>query len=206
MEFPTAEFVISAAGPADLPTTGFPEIAFAGRSNVGKSSLINKLLNRKKLAHTSSTPGKTRQLNYYLIDDRFYIVDLPGYGYVRGGVNLRRQLGRLTEDYLQARQQLVAVVQLIDARHGPTDHDLVMIDWLRQRQSEFLLVFTKVDKMTRSKFNTKLSNLETGGSLEGLSFASFSALTGEGRDDVIQWMNDVLEADGTASAKGKTES
>ena len=206
MEFPTAEFVISAAGPADLPTTGIPEIAFAGRSNVGKSSLINKLLNRKKLAHTSSTPGKTRQLNYYLIDDRFYIVDLPGYGYVRGGVNLRRQLGRLTEDYLQARQQLVAVVQLIDARHGPTDHDLVMIDWLRQRQSEFLLVFTKVDKMARSKFNTKLCNLETEGSLEGLSFASFSALTGEGRDDVIQWVNDVLEVDPTASAKGKTES
>ncbi len=203
MEFSTAEFVIGAASPADLPNNGYAEIAFAGRSNVGKSSLINKLLNRRKLAHTSSTPGKTRQLNYYLIDERFYFVDLPGYGYVRGGVNLRSQLGKLTEDYLQTRQQLVAVLQLIDARNGPTDQDLVMVEWLRQRHTDFLLVFTKVDKMTRNKWNTKLRRLESDGHLGGLSFVSFSATTGEGRRDIQQWMGEALNtAPEAAVARG----
>jgi GTP-binding protein len=194
MEFSTAEFVIGAVSRADLPNNGYAEIAFAGRSNVGKSSLINKLLNRKKLAHTSSTPGKTRQLNYYLIDERFYFVDLPGYGYVRGGVNLRTQLGKLTEDYLQSRQQLGAVLQLIDARNGPTDQDLAMVDWLRQHAKDFLLVFTKVDKMTRNKLNEKLRRLEAEGHLGGLSFVSFSATTGEGRRDIMQWMSAALKA------------
>ena len=204
MEFSTAEFVIGAVSPSDLPDDGYAEIAFAGRSNVGKSSLINKLLNRKKLAHTSSTPGKTRQLNYYLIDERFYFVDLPGYGYVRGGVNLRSQLGKLTEDYLQSRQQLVAVLQLIDARHGPTDQDLVMVDWLRQHRTDSLLVFTKVDKMTRDKWNARLRKVESEGHLGGLSFVSFSASTGEGRHDIQQWMAGVLKSVPESSAARRT--
>ena len=204
MEFSSAEFVIGAASQADLPTNGFAEIAFAGRSNVGKSSLINKLLNRRKLARTSSSPGKTRQLNYYLIDERFYFVDLPGYGYVRGGANLRRELGHLTEEYLQSRQQLAAVLQLIDARHGPTDQDLVMVDWLRERQENFLLVFTKVDKMTRHKLKTQFHQLDSEGRLADLSFVPFSAVTGEGRQDVLQWLSQALGAVADAAPRSRS--
>ena len=124
MRVDTVEFVMGAVGVDTAPDDGLPEIAFAGRSNVGKSSLINRLVQRKSLARTSSTPGKTQQLNYYLVNERLYLVDLPGYGFVHGGQDLRRSLGKLTDGYLQKRTQLRAVVQLIDARHGPSDLDL----------------------------------------------------------------------------------
>ena len=158
---------------------------------MGKSSLINRIVQRKKLARTSSTPGKTQQLNYYRIDDRFYMVDLPGYGFVHGGVGLRARLGQLTEGYLQNRETLRAVVQLIDARHGPSELDRAMIEWLRGWQKPFLLVFTKADKLSRSQRRKAFDRLEASGELGGLSYAPFSALTGEGRDDVLAW---ILEA------------
>lgn len=173
------------------PTDALPEIAFAGRSNVGKSSLINRLIQRKSLARTSSTPGKTQQLNYYRIDDRFYLVDLPGYGFVQGGIDLRGRLGKLTESYLQDRPQLRAVVQLIDARHGPTELDRMMISWLGECQKQFLLVFTKADKLSRSQLSRQFAKLESSGDFAGISFAPFSAPTGRGRGDVLEW---VLEA------------
>jgi len=191
MNFHSAEFVIGAAHQRDLPGNGLPEVAFSGRSNVGKSSLINRLVQRKKLARTSSTPGKTQQLNYYRIDDRFYLVDLPGYGFVRGGVDLRGRLGKLTENYLQDRPQLRAVVQLVDARHGPTELDRMMIDWLGECQKQFLLVFTKADKLSRSQLDRQFAKLERSGDFAGISFAPFSATTGRGREDVLEW---VLEA------------
>ena len=131
MRINSAEFIVGAVGTADRPSDSQPEVAFAGRSNVGKSSLINRLVQRKALARTSSTPGKTQQLNYYHINGSFYLVDLPGYGYVHGGVNLRQRLGKMTESYLRQRDELRAIVQLVDARHGPTELDQVMIDWLR---------------------------------------------------------------------------
>jgi len=137
MLFRSAEFTIGAVRAADLPTNGQPEIAFSGRSNVGKSSLINRLVQRKKLARTSSTPGKTQQLNYYWINGDFYFVDLPGYGFVQGGVGLREKLGRMVQGYVEKREPLRAVLQLIDMRHGPTESDRVMIDWLKGVNTPF---------------------------------------------------------------------
>jgi len=191
MNFQSAEFIIGAVSQKDLPTDGLPEVAFAGRSNVGKSSLINKLVKRKKLARTSSTPGKTQQLNYYRIDDKFYLVDLPGYGFVQGGIGLRGRLGKITEEYLRDRPQLRAVVQLIDARHGPTELDHMMIDWLQECQKPFLLVFTKADKLSRSQLDRQFAKLETSGEFAGIPFAPFSAPSGHGQKDVLEW---VLEA------------
>jgi len=193
MQFRSAEFTVGAVRAADLPVAGQPEIAFSGRSNVGKSSLINRILQRKKLARTSSTPGKTQQLNYYWINEEFYFVDLPGYGYVRGGVTLREKLGRMTRGYVEKREPLRAILQLVDARHGPTELDLMMIDWLRAMERPFLLVFTKIDKLSRSKQKQLFDRLESEGTLAGISFAAFSAQSGQGRKDVLGWIEDVLE-------------
>jgi GTP-binding protein len=198
MHIRSAEFVIGAVAPADLPADGLLEVAFSGRSNVGKSSLINKLVQRKSLARTSSTPGKTQQLNYYRVNHQFYMVDLPGYGYVSGGVGLRQKLGRLTETYVGGRDQLGAIIQLVDARRGPTDLDMLMIEWLLKRQKPFLLVFTKTDKLSRIKLNNQLSQLEKDGKLAGIPFAPFSAMSGLGREDILEWICEEtgLSADG----------
>ncbi len=193
MQIQSAEFVIGAADAADTPSDGLPDIAFSGRSNVGKSSLINRLLQRRKLAKTSSTPGKTQQLNYYLVNRRFYLVDLPGYGYVQGGRTLRSQLGRLTDSYLNTREVLKAVVQLIDIRRGPGELDLLMADWLSSRRIPCLVAFAKVDKLSRSQHNRQLQQVADGGKLPGASFVSFSAVSGEGRDDIWNWILDTLE-------------
>ena len=192
MRVSSIEFTIGAVGKGDLPVAGLPEIAFAGRSNVGKSSLINRLVQRKKLARTSSTPGKTQQLNYYLANEQFYLVDLPGYGFVSGGVGLRSTLGKIVGRYISDRQELRAVLQLIDARHGPTELDLQMIEWLQEAQKPFLLVFTKADKLSRNKLKTQFDRLDSQKSLAGISFVSFSAVDGRGKDDIWGWIDDAL--------------
>ncbi|HJP33932.1 MAG: ribosome biogenesis GTP-binding protein YihA/YsxC [Candidatus Latescibacteria bacterium] len=197
MRIQSAEFVVGAVGEKNSPVDELPEVAFAGRSNVGKSSLINRLVQRRKLAHTSSTPGRTQQLNYYRVNDRIYLVDLPGYGYVRGGVDLRRALGRLTEKYLGGRRQLRAVVLLIDARHGPTALDLEMVGRLREADRPFLLVLTKADKLSRPKLSRQLEKLEKGGELADLAYLTFSAETGVGREDLLRWIEEVTSGDGT---------
>ena len=188
MHIHSVEFVVGAVRPADLPTDGLIEVAFSGRSNVGKSSLINRLAQRRKLARTSSTPGKTQQLNYYRLNDALYLVDLPGYGYVQGGAALRRELGRLVENYVETRKELRVIVQLVDARHGPTDLDTHVIEWLLDHQKPFLLVFTKADKLSPSRLNRRLDQLEGEGKLAGIPFAPFSALTGQGRADILEWI------------------
>ena len=192
MRVSSIEFTIGAVGKGDLPAAGLPEIAFAGRSNVGKSSLINRLVQRKKLARTSSTPGKTQQLNYYLANEQLYLVDLPGYGFVSGGVGLRSILGKIVGRYISDRQELRAVLQLIDARHGPTELDLQMIEWLQEAQKPFLLVFTKADKLSRNKLKTQFDRLDSQKSLAGISFVSFSAADGRGKDDIWGWIDDAL--------------
>ena len=191
MRIHSAEFVVGAVGDKGSPTDGLPEVAFAGRSNVGKSSLINRLVQRRNLAFTSSTPGRTQQLNYYRVDDRLYLVDLPGYGYVRGGVDLRRNLGRLVETYLASREALQAVVLLIDARHGPTELDLQMVDTLKSGGRPFLLVLTKADKLSRGKLDRQISRLEEEGHLADLPYLPFSSETGLGRGDLLQWVGEV---------------
>ncbi len=193
MHIASVEFTVGAVGQGDLPTDHLPEVAFAGRSNVGKSSLINRLVQRKKLARTSSTPGKTQQLNYYRVNSRFYLVDLPGYGYVKGGVALRQKLGKLAATYVEERDQLRAVVQLVDARHGPTDLDLNMIEWLRQQRRPFLLVFTKADKLTRNKLRQRFGQFDRDGTLAGLSFVPFSAVSGQGAEDIWEWIAEAAE-------------
>ena len=188
MRVNSAEFIVGAVGTADRPSYGHPEVAFSGRSNVGKSSLINRLVQRKSLARTSSTPGKTQQLNYYRINNAFYLVDLPGYGFVRGGADLRQRLGKMTETYLEERQELRAIVQLIDARHGPTELDRAMIDWLRAGRKPFLLVFTKSDKLSKGKMKKQLDRLESEGTMSEMLFTTFSAVDGSGRDDIWDWL------------------
>lgn len=191
MRIHSAEFVVGAVGEKGSPTDGLPEVAFAGRSNVGKSCLINRLVQRRRLAQTSSTPGRTQQLNYYRVNDRLYLVDLPGYGYVRGGVDLRRNLGRLIETYLANREALQAVVLLIDARHGPTELDLQMVDTLKSGGRPFLLVLTKADKLSRGKLERQISRLEEEGQLADLPYLPFSSETGLGRGDLLQWVGEV---------------
>ena len=203
MRILSAEFVVGAVGEKHSPEDGLPEVAFAGRSNVGKSSLINKLLLRRKLAHTSSTPGRTQQLNYYRVNEKMYFVDLPGYGFVHGGVDLRRVLGQLTETFLSSRQQLRAVVQLLDARHGATALDLEMVRRLRESGRPSLLVLTKADKLSRAKLDRQIEKLETGGDLADLAYLPFSAETGMGRDDLLRWIEKVT-GDETPTDEGKT--
>jgi GTP-binding protein len=191
--------VLCRAGVDTAPDDGRAEIAFAGRSNVGKSSLINRLIQRKSLARTSSTPGKTQQLNYYRVNERVYFVDLPGYGFVHGGQDLRRSLGKLTDGYLHKRKQLRAVVQLIDARHDPSDLDLQLIETLRELSQPFLLVFTKIDKLTRGKLNQQMKRLEKEGRLTDLDYLPFSSETGEGRSDLWRWIADTTSETSAAN-------
>lgn len=190
MRIVSAEYTISAPGPAQYPEGDLPEIAFAGRSNVGKSSLINKLLNRRGLARTSSSPGKTRLLNFYLINKSFYLVDLPGYGFAKVAKDVKAQWGKMIEGYLLNRQNMKAVVQLIDIRHAPSKEDVEMHQWLKHYQVPTVLAVTKVDKIPRGKWHkhTKLI-CESLGALGDTPVILFSALTGQGRDDLWKILN-----------------
>ena len=192
MQIQSAEFVIGAVATADTPRDGLPEVALAGRSNVGKSSLINRLVKRRKLARTSSTPGKTQQLNYYLINGEFYLVDLPGFGFVRGGTALRAELGRLNESYLKKGASLRAVIQLVDVRRGPSEADLLLTDWLQTQGKPYLVAFTKVDKLSRNKRNQQLERMAATGKLAGAPFVLSSAVSGEGMEDIGKWIDDTL--------------
>jgi GTP-binding protein len=151
MKIASAEFVLGAVNLRQLPKDGSKEIAFLGRSNVGKSSFINKLCNRKSLARSSVDPGKTREMNYYLVNGEFYFVDLPGYGYARLPEQIRSSWGKLIEQYLKTRSQLALVLQLVDARHEPTELDMMMVGWLDYYEIPFLVALTKADKLPASK-------------------------------------------------------
>ncbi len=153
----TAELIAVGVQPKQYPEPDLPEIAFAGRSNVGKSSLINTFLGRKRLARTSSSPGKTQTINFYQINDAFRIVDLPGYGYARVSKTEREKWGVMIEKYLSTRENLLKVVQLVDIRHAPSTQDKQMYEWLKYYQLDGIVVATKSDKISKNEMQKKLS-------------------------------------------------
>ena len=180
-----------------FPETELPEIAFAGRSNVGKSSLINALLNRKALARTSAQPGKTQTINYYCVEGRpeknepaeesaeLYLVDLPGYGYTRAAVEIREKWGKMIERYLQTSKQLRAVLLLLDIRHAPTANDRQMYEWIRTQGYDPILIATKQDKIKRSQLQKQMKLLrETLGAGKETMIIPFSSETKQGREEV----------------------
>ena len=161
MVIKSAEFVISNSRVEKCPTTGLPEYAFIGRSNVGKSSLINMLTARKGLAMTSQKPGKTQLINHFIINDSWYLVDLPGYGYARLGKDSRDSLRRMIEDYVLKRKELVLLFVLIDCRHEPQKIDLEFIQWLGEEGVPFSLVFTKADKLSKGRLASNIKAYKT---------------------------------------------
>ncbi|MDZ7342085.1 MAG: ribosome biogenesis GTP-binding protein YihA/YsxC [candidate division KSB1 bacterium] len=177
-----------------LPKKRLPEIGFAGRSNVGKSSLLNCLVQRKNLARTSSTPGKTRSLNYYAVNDTIYLVDLPGYGYAHVPLQERQEWKRLLESYFEKNPYLQGVVQIIDSRHPLSPLDQEMIDWLARLQLPTLAVATKIDKLSRSQAQHQLQLLtQELGQLGVEGLIPFSAVTKQGRKELWQAIDQLVE-------------
>lgn len=156
MNIQKADIETSAVNPKQYPKTGYLEFAFAGRSNVGKSSMINKLLNRKSLARVSGTPGKTITINFYNIDDTIYLVDLPGYGYAKRSREETEKWGEMMEDYLANREQLVQTILLVDSRHKPSKDDMTMAEWIRHYHDRLIVVATKTDKLKKSEIEANL--------------------------------------------------
>ncbi len=180
-----ADFVISAVKPAQYPDDALPEIALAGRSNVGKSSLINCLLRRKNLARTSSKPGKTQTINFYRINDTFYFADVPGYGFARVPKNVKKTWGKMMETYLVGRKQLKSVIQVVDLRHPPSKDDQSMYDFLKYYQIPVCVVATKADKVTKGKWQQHLKAVrETLGMEKEDPLLLFSAQTAYGKEQL----------------------
>jgi len=188
-----AEHIISAVGPAQYPDTGLPEIALAGRSNVGKSSLINALVNRNGLARVGSTPGKTRVINFYNINDVLMLVDLPGYGYAKVSAKERQSWSELVETYLTGRKQLKAIVLLVDIRHQPTADDQTMIRFIRESGYIPIVVANKMDKIGRSQLKKQLDLIRTTLGLdESIEIIPFSAVKKTGVEALWQRIEESL--------------
>lgn len=180
----STEFIKSAAKPAHYPPALFPEIAFAGRSNVGKSSLINVLLNRKNLVRTSSTPGRTQLINFFAVNNRFTLVDLPGYGYAKVPLAVKKEWGAMMEMYLARRATLRGVVLILDIRRTPGAEERQMLDWLRGYNIPPLLVATKCDKVSRNERSRQAGVIAASLGVTKEEFCFFSALNREGKDEI----------------------
>lgn len=186
MNLQNAEFVISATAVADCPRDGLPQIAFAGKSNVGKSSVINRLLQRKNFARVGEAPGKTTHINYFRIDGRLYLVDLPGYGYAKVSKQEKERWGRLMEQFF-ASGLLTYGVMIVDARHKPTANDVTMANWFLETGSPFAVVANKLDKLKKSEIVPNLALIrETLGLPEAVEVLPFSAEKGAGRDELVR--------------------
>ena len=182
MKITSAEFLKSAFAEADWPRDSLPEIAFLGRSNVGKSSLINSLLGVRGLARTSSTPGRTQAVNFFLINRKFRFVDLPGYGYARAPKAIKQKWSQAADDYLAKREQLVLSIHIVDSRHEPTKHDLQLHDWLKHYQRPNLLVATKTDKLSSNELRRNVRSLMQ--AFAGTDPIIYSSTNGRGRDEL----------------------
>ena len=190
-----AEFILSAASPKDFRRDALPQVAFAGRSNVGKSSVINRLLNRKNFARVGAAPGKTTQINYFKIDNAFYLVDLPGYGYARVSKGERDRWGRLMEGYFADPELMTLGVMIVDARHKPTADDCTMAQWYRGAGCPFLVVANKLDKLKKSEVEGNLQRIrETLELGEEDMVIPFPAEKGTGRDELLRAILSSVEA------------
>lgn len=193
MHVKTAIYMTSATKPSNYPEESVPEIAFAGRSNVGKSSMINKLLNRKSLVRTSSTPGRTQMLNFFNINEEFLLVDLPGYGFAKVPMSVKKAWGPMIRTYLQERKTLTAVVMLYDIRRIPRAEDIQLLDWLEEFGVPTIPVVTKIDKVNRSQRKKHVQAIAEATGLDPDSFTLFSALTREGFEDLWERIEIALE-------------
>lgn len=176
-----------------FPNNIHPEIAFAGKSNVGKSSLINGIMNRKSYARTSAQPGKTQTINYYNINDEIYLVDLPGYGYAKVNVAVKEKWGKMIERYLQKSTQIRAVFLLIDIRHAPSSNDKQMYDWIVSQGFHPIIIATKMDKLNRSQIPKHIKQIRTGLNVEkDTIIIPFSAETKQGRDEIYEIIDQII--------------
>ncbi|MEA1935908.1 MAG: ribosome biogenesis GTP-binding protein YihA/YsxC [Thermodesulfobacteriota bacterium] len=182
MKITSVDFIKSAREPSQYPKSSLPEVAFAGRSNVGKSSLINTLVNRKRFARTSTTPGRTRLINFFMINNRVCFVDLPGYGYARVPLSVKRDWGPMVEKYLRERENLRLVILILDVRRDPSEGDLSLLEWLHFYRINVLVILTKIDKLSRNQIKIRQQCIKK---ILELSLDSniilFSARTGEGK-------------------------
>ena len=194
MNFQNVEFLISAAAPKDFPANRLPEIAFAGKSNVGKSSVINRLLQRKNFARVGDKPGKTVHVNYFTLDRKCYLVDLPGYGFAKVSQSEKERWGKLMEAYFRAEGTLDYGVMIVDARHKPTANDVTMADFFLQSGKPFIVVANKLDKLKKSEIEPNLACIrETLALPEDVAVIPFSAEKGDGREQLLSF---VLKAAG----------
>ena len=193
MNFQKVDFLISAAAPKDFPKTRLPEIAFAGKSNVGKSSVINRLLQRKNFARVGDKPGKTIHVNYFTIDNACYLVDLPGYGYAQVSQKEKERWGKLMEDYFAAGRIDLGVL-IVDYRHPPTKNDITMARWFLDRGCPFVVVANKMDKLKKSEIEPNLAAIRETLSLEETTpMIPFSAEKGQGREELLAMILKTLD-------------
>ena len=193
MNFNNVEFLISAAAPKDFPKSRLPEIAFAGKSNVGKSSVINRLLNRKNFARVGDKPGKTIHVNYFTIDKKCYFVDLPGYGYAKVSQSEKDRWGKLMEDYF-ASGRIDLGILIVDSRHAPTANDVTMANWFIESGCPFVVVANKLDKLKKSEIEPNLQQIRTVLALpEDCIVIPFSAEKGTGKEDLVRCILSVVK-------------
>jgi GTP-binding protein len=191
MKISSAEFVKSAFSKGHWINDGLPEVAFLGRSNVGKSSLLNSLLMRKALARTSNTPGRTQSINYFRVNESFYFVDLPGYGYAKVSKSMRADWGKMAEEYLSQREELALCIQLVDSRHLPTKLDIQLNAWLEINEKPFLVVATKSDKLSRNQLQKQIKTIQD--VFPASRILPYSSETGSGRDQLWAEVNSAVD-------------
>ncbi len=191
MHIKSAEFITSAVKPQQYPPSDLPEVAFAGRSNVGKSSLINKLVNRKHLVKTSSTPGRTQLINFFQVNGQLSLVDLPGYGYAKVPAAVKKQWGPMVEAYITHRPSLKGVVLLMDLRRTPREEELNLLDWLNLHKTPTILVLTKADKLSKTKRPKQRRAAAEILGVDESDFVLFSAKSGLGKEDLWQLIGQV---------------